>query len=233
MASTASTNADLLAAAAKMAPWPEGHWLVADRQSAGRGRMGRTWSDGAGNFMGSTTVHLRANDPPPHSLALLAALVVHDTLRSLGAPASLLIKWPNDLLVDGAKLVGVLAERAGDHVVVGIGINLVEAPQIAGRLTTHLAALGCPVDRDVVAATLATHFDDGLAEWRRGGWPDAILARWYAAALPRGTALTLSEGAHAGLTGRFDGLERDGSLAIILADGRRTIVHAGEVALAQ
>ena len=183
--------------------------------------------------MGSTTVHLRANDPPPHSLALLTALMVHDTLRNLGAPSSLVIKWPNDLLVDGAKLAGILLERSGDHVVIGVGINLVDAPQIAGRRTTHLAALGCPMDRDVVAQTLAAQLDDGLAEWRRGGWPDAILARWHAAALPKGTALTLSEGAHAGLTGRFDGLERDGSLAIILADGRRLTVHAGEVALAQ
>lgn len=182
--------------------------------------------------MGSTTVHLRSGDPPPHSLALLSALVVHDTLRSLGAPQSLMIKWPNDLLVDGAKLAGILLERTGDHVVIGIGINLVEAPQIEGRLTTHLAELGCPMDRNLVAETLAAHLSEALNDWRRGGWPDAILARWYAAALPHGTALTLSEGAHAGLTGRFDGLERDGSLAILLADGRRLIVHAGDISLA-
>ncbi len=205
---------------------------MADRQTAGRGRLGRAWSDGAGNFMGSVTVALRADDPPPHSLALLSALVVHDALRSLGAPASLVIKWPNDLLVDEAKLAGILLERVGGHVVVGVGINLVSAPDIAGRKTTHLAALGCPMERDVVAATLASFFAQALAEWRSGGWPDAILARWYAAALPRGTALTLSEGEHAGLTGRFDGLERDGSLALVLADGRRLIVHAGDVSLA-
>jgi BirA family transcriptional regulator, biotin operon repressor / biotin---[acetyl-CoA-carboxylase] ligase len=182
--------------------------------------------------MGSVTVHLRSDDPPPHSLALLAALVVHDTLRTLGAPPTLVIKWPNDLLVDGAKLAGILLERVGDHVVVGVGINLMQAPRIEDRLTTHLAALGCPMDRNTVAEALATHFSDALNDWRRGAWPDAILARWHAAAHPRGTALRLSEGAYAGLTGRFDGLERDGSLAIILADGRRLIVHAGDVSLA-
>lgn len=183
--------------------------------------------------MGSVTVALRADDPPPHGLALLTALVVHDALRSLGAPEGLVIKWPNDLLVDGAKLVGILLERAGDHVVVGVGVNLVSAPDIAGRMTTHLAALGCAIDRDTVAATLASYFTQALADWRGGGWPDGILARWHAAALPRGTALTLSEGEHAGLTGRFDGLERDGSLALVLADGRRLIVHAGDVSLAK
>jgi BirA family transcriptional regulator, biotin operon repressor / biotin---[acetyl-CoA-carboxylase] ligase len=194
--------------------------------------LGRAWSDGTGNFMGSATVHLRSDDPPPHSLALLVALVVHDTLRSLGAPEALVIKWPNDLLVDGAKLAGILLERVGNFVVVGAGINLMAAPEIDGRLTTHLAALGCPMDRDIVADTLATHFAAALSDWRRGGWPDAILTRWHAAAHPRGTALTLSEGVHAGLTGRFDGLERDGSLAMVLADGRRLIVHAGDVSLA-
>lgn len=183
--------------------------------------------------MGSVTVALRAGDPPPHSLALLTALVVHDVLRGLGAPQELVIKWPNDLLVDGAKLAGILLERVENHVVVGVGINLVSAPDIAGRMTTHLAALGCPIDRDSVAGTMASHFTQGLADWRGGGWPDAILARWCAAALPRGTALTLGEGEHAGLTGSFDGLERDGSLALVLADGRRLIVHAGEVSLAK
>lgn len=182
--------------------------------------------------MGSVTVALRADDPPPHSLALLTALVVHDALRSLGAPRGLVIKWPNDLLVNGAKLAGILLERFENHVVVGVGINLVSAPDIPGRMTTHLAAQGYSIDRDVVARALASQFTQGLAEWRGGGWPDAILARWYAAALPRGTALTLGEGAHAGLTGRFDGLERDGSLAVMLTDGRRLIVHAGDVSLA-
>lgn len=222
----------MLAAAEAGAPWPEGHWLVADRQSAGRGRLGREWSDGAGNYMGSVTVHLRSSDPPAHSLALLTALVVHDTLRALGGPDALTIKWPNDLLVDGAKLAGILLERVGDHVVIGIGINLDSAPVVAGRLTCDLAALGCPMDRDIVAETLAAHFIDALADWRRGAWPDAILTRWHSAAHPRGTALSLTEGQHAGLTGRFDGLERDGSLALLMADGRRLNVHAGDIVLA-
>jgi BirA family transcriptional regulator, biotin operon repressor / biotin---[acetyl-CoA-carboxylase] ligase len=222
----------LLAAAEAGAPWPEGHWLVADRQSAGRGRLGREWRDGAGNYVGSVTVHLRSNDPPAHSLALLTAIAVHDAPYLFGAPQSLVIKWPNDLLVDGAKLAGILLERVGDHVVIGVGINLAQAPEIAGRQITSLTALGCPMDRDVVADTLAGQFMAALADWRGGAWPDAILARWHAAALPRGTALTLSEGPHAGLTGRFDGLERDGSLALLMADGRRLIVHAGDVSLA-
>jgi BirA family biotin operon repressor/biotin-[acetyl-CoA-carboxylase] ligase len=182
--------------------------------------------------MGSVSVALRRDDPPAHSLALIAGLAVHDGLAMLGGPAAMALKWPNDLLVGSAKLAGILAERVGDHVVVGIGINLVLAPDVAGRPTVSLAALGYPMDRDRVAETLARCMADALIDWRNGGWPNAILTRWHAAAHPRGTALTLSEGEHAGLTGRFDGLEQDGSLALLTGDGRRIIIHAGDVTLA-
>jgi BirA family transcriptional regulator, biotin operon repressor / biotin---[acetyl-CoA-carboxylase] ligase len=232
VASTGSTNADLLAAAASGQAWSEGAWLVADRQSAGRGRLGRDWRDGAGNFMGSTMVALRASDPPAHTLALVAGLAVHGALGLLGGPPDMQLKWPNDVMIGGAKLAGILLERTGDHIVIGIGINLVQAPDVPGRRTVSLTALGHPVDRDAVAATLAQCMADALTEWRSGGWPTAILTRWHAAAHPRGTALTLSEGEHAGLTGRFDGLEQDGSLALRLGDGRRIIIHAGDVTLA-
>lgn len=179
--------------------------------------------------MGSVTVALRGSDPPAHSLALVAGLALHNALAMLGGPARMTLKWPNDLLVDGAKLAGILAERVGDHVVIGIGINLVQAPEVAGRRTVSLAQLGCPIDRDQVAQTLARCFADALLDWRSGAWPTTILARWHAAAHPRDTALTLSEGEYAGLTGRFDGLEQDGSLALRLSDGRRLVIHAGDV----
>ena len=205
---------------------------MADRQSAGRGRLGREWNGAAGNFMGSVTVALRSSDPPPQSLGLMMGVALHDTLVALGAPTRLMLKWPNDLLVDGAKLAGILLERAGDHVVAGIGINLAVAPAVPNRQTTSLAAHGYPMERDQVAETLAVYLAEALQAWRSGDWPAVILARWHAAAHPRGTPLTLSEGAHAGLTGRFDGLEQDGSLALRLGDGRRIIIHAGDVALA-
>lgn len=182
--------------------------------------------------MGSVTIALRDGDPPPHSLALVAALALCRTLREMGAPAAVQIKWPNDIMVDGAKLAGILLERSGNHAVLGIGVNIVQAPVIADRKTVSLAAIGCPLARDQLADTLARQWCLALKDWRTGGWPAAILADWLAAAHPRGTPLTLTEGEHRGLTGRFDGLERDGALALMLDDGRRIIVHAGDVALA-
>ena len=98
---TGSTNADLLHLAAHGAR--EGEWLRAERQVAGRGRQGRVWESPVGNLYASTLVRLRAGDPPAASLALLAAVALHEAL-SLYMPGRAILKWPNDVMVDGAKL---------------------------------------------------------------------------------------------------------------------------------
>ena len=183
--------------------------------------------------MGSTVVHIGANDPPAHTLALVMALQVRAALISAGVTAPLMIKWPNDLLCNEAKLVGILLERQRDTVVVGVGINIVSAPMVPDRPTISLAEAGCAVSRDAIARALAAGLPGAIARWRGGDWPQAIVAQWLAAAHPLGTVLTPSEGPYAGLTGAFDGLEQDGSLRLRGADGRVTIIHAGEVRLHQ
>ena len=122
VAETGSTNMDLLGRLAHGEAIPEGTWLVADRQTDGRGRQGRDWLDAPGNFMGSTVVHLLPSDPLPASLSFVAALATYEVVVShLAAPQTLMIKWPNDLMLGGAKLSGILLERVGDAAVIGIG----------------------------------------------------------------------------------------------------------------
>ena len=186
--------------------------------------------------MGSTVVHLASNDPPPTSLALLSAIAAMRSLLALGADqiadGRLAIKWPNDILLDGGKLAGILLERARDTVVIGIGLNLVSAPEVAGRKTMTLAQLPIPqVSRNDFAETLATQFARALQNWRAGDWPQRIIQQWLLFAHPLGTPLTPTHGEHAGVEGFFDGLENDGSLRLRLADGRNIVIHAGEVAL--
>lgn len=124
----ASTSGTLLERLASGAAVPEGHWLVANRQTSGRGRQGRTWFDGRGNFMGSTFVASHAGDPPLGTLALAIGVAVREAvLKHLPAGREVLLKWPNDLLVGGAKLSGILLEGARGGVVVGIGVNLAAA----------------------------------------------------------------------------------------------------------
>ena len=227
VAETGSTSADLVARLRAGEVTPEGQWLVTDRQTAGKGRQGRAWLDGAGNFMGSTVVHLRFGDPAPATLALLAGLAVHEAIGPrLKAGQSASLKWPNDLLIGAAKLAGILLERIDDSVVIGIGVNLASAPDLPDRETI---ALDAP-DRDAFAADLARLFEVELDRWRSFGLAP-IINRWLAAAHVPGTPLAFGEPGDAPLVGQFAGLNEDGALRLRLADGETRVIHAGEVRL--
>ena len=229
---TGSTNADLAAQVRSGERIAEGDWLVADRQTAGRGRQGREWLGGAGNFMGSTLVRPGPGDPPAQSLAFVAALAVYEAvLPLLAEPRALVLKWPNDLLLGGAKLAGVLLEREGDAVVVGVGVNLAAAPDLPDRATIALSALGPAPDRDLFAAGLASAFDCELERWRTYGL-EPLLRRWQQAAHPPGTPLAVHEPDGTLLAGVYEGLASDGSLLLRLEDGTVRPIHAGDVTLA-
>jgi BirA family biotin operon repressor/biotin-[acetyl-CoA-carboxylase] ligase len=230
IAETGSTSSELAARAGAFID--EGHWLVADRQTAGRGRLGRSWSDGRGNFMGSTLVRVVAGDPPPQTLALVAGLAVHAAVSSqIPPPARAMLKWPNDVLVGGAKLAGILLERFADHVVVGIGVNLAQAPDLPDRVTVALTRFGPAPDRDAFASLLADSFAEELQHWRGYGL-GPLLARWQACAHPTGTPLSVSQPDGTALSGTFAGLADDGALRLALPDGTTRHIHAGEVLLA-
>lgn len=224
---TGSTNADLAARLARGDYVAEGAWLVADRQTAGKGRLGREWQDGAGNFMGSTVVRPGPGDPSPETLALVAGLAVHEVISPTVA---VFLKWPNDVLAGGAKLAGILLERAKDAVIVGIGVNLVRAPEVADRATASLAGLGGEIDRDTFAAALAQQFATDLDRWRSYGL-GPIVNRWNAAGHPIGTPLEIDDSSER-LAGTFAGLSDTGALQLRLADGSLRAIHAGEVRIA-
>jgi BirA family transcriptional regulator, biotin operon repressor / biotin---[acetyl-CoA-carboxylase] ligase len=193
--------------------------------------LGRQWLDGAGNFMGSTVVAVQPNDPLPHSLALLAACALRRALaQSMPSADRLLIKWPNDILIDDAKLAGILLERIGGHIIIGIGVNLVAGPSVPDRKTTSLKAIGLSVSRDAFALNMTHIWPDYLDKWRRYGI-GPVITEWLTHAHPLGTQITISEGSQAGLTGQFDGLEPDGALRLRDKDGQSVIIHAGDVAI--
>jgi BirA family biotin operon repressor/biotin-[acetyl-CoA-carboxylase] ligase len=229
VAATGSTNADLAVRLGAGEGLAEGFWLVADRQLAGRGRQGRVWEDGFGNFMGSTLVRRTPADPPAPSLSLAAGVAVQAALAPLLPPlAQPQLKWPNDVLVQGAKLAGILLEAAGDALVVGIGVNLAQAPEVAGRATVALARFGPAPDRDTFAARLAEAFATELERWRQFGLA-ALAGRWQAVAHPVGTPLVVRGAAESDLAGQFAGLAEDGALRLTLADGTTRVIHAGDV----
>lgn len=221
---TGSTNADLLADPAAL----EGDWLIASRQSAGRGRQGRPWQSPSGNFAGSTLILLRDDDPPAPSLALAAGLVLIEAIDAAAPGRDMMLKWPNDLMLDGAKLGGILLERAGDRVVAGFGVNLAAAPDIPGRATASLDGACTP---QAFAPLLAASMARILTAWRAAD-PAALAQAWQTRAHPVGTPLTVHSTPGDLLSGSFDGLDTDGALRLRHADGRVEIVRAGDVSLA-
>lgn len=225
---TGSTNADMLALAASDAA--EGLWLRAVRQSGGRGRQGRAWQSPAGNFYGSTLVRLRSGDPAAATLALVAAVALADAVRVHAPTPALSIKWPNDLLLGGAKLAGILLERTGDVVVVGAGVNLAHHPVDLDRPVTSLAAHGPAPEPGVFAQTLAECFARWLGRWRGEGL-GVIRDAWTARAHPPGTALVASLPDGERVEGLFERLDAAGALILRLADGRVRAIHAGDIFL--
>lgn len=231
VAEIGSTNSALRARLAAGEALVEGQWLIADRQNAGRGRAGRVWSGGLGNFMGSTIATVRESDPPAATLALVAGAAVHAAVSAL-APglADLRLKWPNDLLIGGAKLAGILLERQSDCVVVGIGVNLAEAPSLADRATTCLALQGHVLARDDFAEQLAAVWAETLARWHRGEWP-ALRQEWLARAHPVDTPLSAEDKGQGRIVGAFAGIDPGGAALLRLADGTMRAIHAGDLDL--
>jgi BirA family biotin operon repressor/biotin-[acetyl-CoA-carboxylase] ligase len=229
VATTGSTNADLIALAASGAE--EGLWLRAEQQSGGRGRHGREWVSPPGNLYASTLVRLRPSDPSAATLALVAAVALDEATRAwLPDAAAPTIKWPNDLLIDGAKLSGILLERSGDAVVIGIGVNLEHHPDLPDRPATSLTAHGASVDAAGFLETLADTFARWLGKWRGEGLAP-IRARWIERAHPPGTALTARLTDGSATDGLFERLDADGALILRLADGTTRVIHAADVFL--
>ena len=220
---TGSTNAELIADPQAQ----EGDWLVALHQEAGRGRQGRTWVSVEGNFYGSTLVELRPGDPPAQGLSLAAGLALVEAIEAAVPGQALMLKWPNDVLLLGRKLAGILLERSGDRVAVGFGVNLASAPEFADR---RCASLGEQVGPEAFAPLLAASFARLLDLWRTSQ-PALLAQAWLARAHPVGTRLTVHSSADETISGRFDGVEPDGALRLRRYDGSLEVIRAGDVEL--
>jgi BirA family biotin operon repressor/biotin-[acetyl-CoA-carboxylase] ligase len=180
-----------------------------------------------GNFYGSALVELRPGDPPAQMLSLIAGLALIEAVDVVVPGQALMLKWPNDLLLMGKKLAGILLERSGDRVVIGFGVNLASAPELADR---ECASLSGRITPEAFAPLLAASFERLLKLWRTSE-PLLIAQAWLARAHPIGTALRVHSSSDEMVSGRFDGIEADGALRLRGQDGRLEIVRAGDVEL--
>nr|WP_268825708.1 biotin--[acetyl-CoA-carboxylase] ligase [Sphingomonas lutea] len=220
---TGSTNSDML----NDATGQEGDWLIARQQDAGRGRQGRTWVSVDGNFFGSTIVDLKPEDPPAQSLSLVAGLALIEAIDIAVPGQALMLKWPNDVLLLGRKLAGILLERQDDRIAAGFGVNLAGPPKLDDR---QAAGLNGQIAPDAFAPLLAASFARLINLWRRSDL-GLLVQAWLARAHPIGTRLKVHASADSLVAGRFDGLERDGALRLRRDDGSLELVRAGDVEL--
>ena len=228
-----STNAEALSLARVGERGPL--WITAQSQSAGRGRRGRTWVSEPGNLYASLLVV----DPAPTELApqlsFVAALAVRDAIaRETPALAPrLTFKWPNDVLLAGEKVAGILIEgevTRGEPaaVVIGIGVNCASHPPAAAFPATDLHAHGSAATPQSLIAVLSAAMLTRVAQWDRGDGFSVIRRDWLVAAQAIGEAIRVSDRASE-RAGRFAGLDETGRLLLDLPDGTREEISAGDV----
>ncbi|MCX6434279.1 MAG: biotin--[acetyl-CoA-carboxylase] ligase [Actinobacteria bacterium] len=234
LVSTGSTNADALALAREGAP--EGTVVVADEQTAGRGRLGREWVSAPGSGLWCSVLVRMPTTAGRGLLPLLAGVAVAEAVRRHGVQASL--KWPNDVVVDGPaldgsagprKLAGILAESDGDEVVViGIGVNVNQrAEQLPVPVATSLVLEGAVVSRNELLVDILTGLHAGLVGLRRDGAGFALDAyRSLCLTIGRDVVVSLPSGEI--VSGRAVGVGDDGQLHVRTAE-KTMSVAAGDV----
>lgn len=216
-----STNDEIRRLAAQGAD--HGTVVHADEQTAGRGRLARTWHSPAGNLYLSALLRL---DLPPVRLAELsfvAAVAVAETVAGLlPKPDGIVAKWPNDVLVDGGKIAGILIETADGVTILGIGLNVLLAPASVGYKTATIAALGGIATVDGARDLLLHELERLITHWLDQGFPP-IRQAWLDRTYPVGTRLRVNVGT-AVVEGTFADLDLDGALLLDTEAGRRRIV---------
>ena len=205
-------------------------WITAARQTAGRGRRGNVWISEPGNLYASLLLVDTAVSPRAAELSFVAALAVCDAVAEVapGLASRLAVKWPNDLLLDGAKFAGVLIEAEGAAVVVGIGVNCAHHPAAISYPATDLAAAGAAASPEHMFRHLSKTMFGRMQQWRRGAGFASIRADWLARVTGLGEEIRVRLPKRE-LAGLFQALDEAGHLVLRLPDGRLETVSSGEV----
>ncbi|MES0809091.1 biotin--[acetyl-CoA-carboxylase] ligase [Roseibium sp. SCPC15] len=214
-----------------------GHlWIRAGQQLEGRGRRGRDWSSPTGNLFAS----LLLIDPQPADrigeLPLAAAVALANAVDKAAGTLQLVdLKWPNDLLVDGAKLSGILLEAevlddGRQAVVIGFGVNCVSHPPLTLYQATDLRSLGFQVTAERLFEALAASMAEQLVHWCQPGGFQPIRKQWLKRAAHLGKEVKVKT-AQGEISGMFADLDARGHLVLKQDDGRQRTIYAGDVFL--
>lgn len=224
-------------------------WLVAHEQTSGRGRRGRNWASPRGNLAATLLLTDRVEIGVAATLGFVAGLALSDALAAVAPSAKVGIgvdgadgaegrerfelKWPNDVLADGAKLAGILLESTvlddgGYAVAIGIGVNVVAHPHDVPYPATSLAKLGASCDAETLFLALSDAWVDNYALWSQGRGLPAIRDRWLARAAGRGAVVSVRVDGRV-LRGVFETIDEACRFVIREDDGTRHRIAAGDV----
>lgn len=234
-----STNAEALTAARGGLDQPT--WFVTTEQTAGRGRRQRVWIALRGNLASSILEVLDVAPAQAATLGFAAGLALVEALRQVSVEAAVRsgtavdysLKWPNDVLANRQKLSGILLEAEATRdgrlaVVVGMGTNVIAAPEGTPYPAVSLHALGVDVSAEDLFSALSDRWADLFAIWDRGRGFGDIRNRWLACAAGRGEVVSIQTGSGA-VSGVFETMDDAGCLVIALAGGGRETIAAGDV----
>ena len=222
-------------------------WFAALEQTAGRGRRGRQWDSQHGNLAASLLFLPEAEPELVATLGFVAGIALNEALRQVvpeaslrqgidgadGAGGRIALKWPNDVLADGAKLAGILLEAirrvdGRQAVVIGFGVNVVAAPDGLPYPATSLKALGFEVSAGTVFAALSETWIDALELWDSGGGLAKVLARWREAAAGIGAEVAVAREGDV-VRGTFETIDDAGRLIVRAGDHSTITITAGDV----
>jgi len=244
-----STNSEALAAAA--AGDPGGIWFAALQQTQGRGRRGRPWASPHGNLAATLLIIPETDAAATATLGFVAGVALNRALAQLmpggtvkmgldgadgtsgAGKARIALKWPNDVLADGAKLAGILLEASkltdGRHAIaIGFGVNTVASPKDVPYPATSLAELGVARGAFDVFEALSDAWVEAFSLWRDGRGVADVLSRWRAAAAGIGAEVAVNQNGTV-LRGIFESIDDDGRLIVRAANDQRIAITAGDV----
>jgi BirA family biotin operon repressor/biotin-[acetyl-CoA-carboxylase] ligase len=209
-------------------------WIVAKSQTEGRGRRGRSWISQPGNLFASLLIELSAPPERCAELSFVAALGVADLVSDYAPEESVTLKWPNDVLLNGRKLAGVLLESVPNgpaiHLIVGFGVNLAHNPEKTDFPAASLAGIASEApDPEAALLRLVEAWNKWYEIWCQKGF-EPIRSEWLARAYGVGKKLTVNLG-NAVVTGIFETIEGDGSLLLKLETGDHRRITAGDVVM--
>jgi BirA family biotin operon repressor/biotin-[acetyl-CoA-carboxylase] ligase len=225
-----STNAEGLARVRAGERGPR--WLATAQQTAGVGRRQRAWISPPGNLACSIIETVEADHARAATLGFAAGLALEAALRRVsGEAASFRLKWPNDVLADGKKLAGILIEAepvtGGLAAVVGMGVNVVAAPEGTPYPATSLKALGIATDAETLFAALSEAWAEWFTVWDHGRGFGTVREQWLARAAGLGAAIQVRQSDRV-IDGTFETIDEAGRL-VVSHNGQSTKVAAGDV----